>query len=55
MTWAMYATAAIVVLLPFALMAGFHGSAVADNRGRRIARRWTHGQRRTAQSAIRRR
>ncbi|CAN5920629.1 hypothetical protein BH23ACT10_BH23ACT10_12420 [soil metagenome] len=38
--WVMWLVAAVVVLLPLALMMIFHGSDVADSRGRRISRRW---------------
>lgn len=38
--WVMWLVAAVVLLLPVALMVIFHGADVADSRGRRISRRW---------------
>ena len=38
--WVMVLVAAVVLLLPLALMVIFHGSDLADSRGRRISRRW---------------
>jgi hypothetical protein len=40
--WVMWVVAAIVLLLPVALMALFHGEDVSDSRGRRVSRRWRH-------------
>jgi hypothetical protein len=38
--WVMALVTVVVLLLPLALMVIFHGSDVADSRGRRINRRW---------------
>jgi hypothetical protein len=38
--WVMWLVAAVVLLLPVALMVNFHGQDVADSRGRRISTRW---------------
>lgn len=38
--WVMWLVAAVVLLLPVALMVIFHGQDVADSRGRRISTRW---------------
>ena len=43
--WAMWLVAAVVLLLPVALMIIFHGEDVADSRGRRISWRWFHRRR----------
>ena len=38
--WVLWFVAAIVLLLPVALMIIFHGEDVADSRGRRMFHRW---------------
>ena len=38
--WVMWLVAAVVLLLPVALMIIFNGGDVADSRGRRISNRW---------------
>jgi hypothetical protein len=38
--WVMWLVAAVVLLLPVALMVIFHGSDMADSRGRRVNSRW---------------
>ncbi len=43
--WVMWLVAALVLLLPVALMIIFNGEDVADSRGRRISRRWFHRDR----------
>lgn len=43
--WLMWLIAAIVLLLPVALMMIFHGEDVADSRGRRVISRWRDGRR----------
>lgn len=40
--WVMWLVAAIVLLLPVALMVIFNGEDVSDSRGRRVFRRWRH-------------
>jgi hypothetical protein len=40
--WVMWLVAAIVLLLPVALMLIFHGEDLADSRGRRTFSRWRH-------------
>lgn len=44
--WVMWLVAAVVLLLPFALMVIFHGDDVADSRGRRLSSRWLRRGRR---------
>lgn len=39
-TWAMWVVAALVLVLPVALMVVFNGQDVADSRGRRVSTRW---------------
>jgi len=43
--WVMWLVAAVVLLLPVALMMIFHGQDVADSRGRRISTRWRRRRR----------
>lgn len=38
--WVMWLVAAVVLLLPVALMLIFNGQDVADSRGRRLSTRW---------------
>ena len=40
--WVMWLVAAIVLVLPVALMVIFNGQDVSDSRGRRVFVRWRH-------------